>query len=131
MSIITDEQEIMEQMYDRLESRDWWFVIDSGLLGDDVNHKMINIEEKYYPPKTELSRDFELMHCFPLGAIYIFKKQRIDKKQLEKEFGVKLVNAEVQDIIMPRPPNSPLGFTQLDLLFHDSMSAIKQARSLR
>jgi len=131
MVVITGEQEIMELVYDRFESRDWWFVIDSGLLGDTINHKMINIEEKYYTPKTALNKDFELMHCFPLGVIYIFKKQRINKIQLAREFGVELVNPEAQDIIVPRPPNLPLVMTQLELHFHDSMVAIKQARSLK
>lgn len=129
MEIITDQQETFERMYDMFDSKEWWFVIDSNLFGLDINHKMINIEEKYYPPKTKLNRDFVITNCLPLGVIYIFKKQRITKNQLEKEFGIELGNNKAQDIITLRPPNFPLELTQLESNFHDSISAIKQARS--
>ena len=128
--MIIDEQEIFERVYDMLESRDWWFVIDSGLFGLEINHKMINIEEKYYTPNTKLNKDFEVVNCHPLGTMYIFKKQRITKNQLAKECGVELGNNKAQDILTPRLPNSPLGLTPLELHFHNSTSAVKQARSL-
>lgn len=127
---LTDNQEIMERMYDMLESKEWWFVIDSNLLGSEINDKMMKIEKKYYPPKTKLNADFELVNCLPSGVIYIFKKQRITKKQLAKECGVEMGNNKL-DIITPRPPNYSLGLTKLELHFNDSMNAIRQARKLR
>ncbi len=72
--LMLDEQQTMEYVYDKIETNDWYVLVDPRLPDFEVLDRMTFIEQKYYAKHNE---DFEVIFDVRKWSIFLFKKNRI------------------------------------------------------
>ncbi|MDE1813091.1 MAG: hypothetical protein KGI05_00370 [Thaumarchaeota archaeon] len=91
------DDEIVEYLYNKLESDRYWIIIG---LPDDKRVVMMftKIEEEFFPPRTSLNKEFELV-TGPRFNIGIFTKKRIGVDDLKFITGYEMT--EKQPMLLP------------------------------
>jgi len=98
-NVMMNKEQATEMVFDFIQSKEWYVLVDPQIPGFDVAERMNFIENEYYFNHGE---DFKIVFHPSTWAIFMFKKTRITDDQLNAviEGGNR---ADYQDVILPVP----------------------------
>ena len=120
---VYDEQQSMEYVYDKIQTNDWYVLVDPKLPNFEVLDRMKFIEEKYY---TKHNEDFEIVFDPRKWTIFLFKKNRITPDELNAVIEGNQRD-DKQDIILP----IPMGTETMPVVHIDFMMAMNDVITAR